>query len=57
MHALSTIENGPANCNHARSALSSRFPIDRKRQAVLLVSQAAGISIVHEQGRQNTKQG
>lgn len=46
MFAVSAIENGPADSNHALTTFSSCFPIQRKCQALLLVLQASGVDVV-----------
>jgi hypothetical protein len=56
MPTSSAIEYGPADSNHALATFSSCFPIHRKRETLLLVLQASGISVVRIRRRQNTKQ-
>ncbi len=46
MPTSSAIEYGPADSKHTLATFSSGFPIHRKRETLLLVLQASGISVV-----------
>jgi hypothetical protein len=46
MLTSNAIKYGPADSNHTLATFSSCFPVHRKRETLLLIVQAAGISIV-----------
>ncbi len=56
MLTSSAIEYGPADSNHTLATFSSCFPIYRKRETLMLVLQASGISVIRVQRRQSTNQ-